>query len=191
MLEWPRLHTQLLVQNLVGFLYTARLIQIAEVRPFHIEGDCCNRSFVLREMREQGREQPLDRTRLRRQAGDTRDVEVSCLRAEQEISVEVNHRISATSAINSDRNSGVRAFSQIAVQKWNSCGVLGFRSVATTRPSASLMKWLSGILRRRVCRTTFCPSVRREGPAGSSPPEPSAISRQRDRPDSHTPTSRF
>ena len=50
MLERFGLDPQLFVQCLVRFLDLARLVQIAEVRAFHIEGYRRNRSLLLREM---------------------------------------------------------------------------------------------------------------------------------------------
>src|SRR5438445_592861 len=76
-----------------------------------------------------------------------------------------------------------------AVQKWNSCGVLGFRSVATTRPSAtprgevvvSLTSPPAKILHSRELHRPSCPIARRATPPATPRRESTAKPRQRER----------
>src|SRR5687767_12314362 len=115
-LERTRFYAHLLVERAIGVFQThRRLIEIAEVGPLHVEADRGNRSLALRKVREYRRYQPLDRARFRREPRHARDVQVGRFRAEQEISVEVDHRISCARAVHADGNAGVRAFLEIAV----------------------------------------------------------------------------
>ena len=71
--------------------------------------------LLLGKVREQRSEQPFDRARLRRQSRNSGDVQVRRFGPEQKIRVEIDDGVGSTGAIDADRNSGVRAFLQIAV----------------------------------------------------------------------------
>ena len=67
-----------------------RLVEETEVRPFDVEADGGDRPLRRREMGEDGGQQPLHRARLRRQSGHAGHRQVRCLRAEQEIGVDID-----------------------------------------------------------------------------------------------------
>ena len=81
----------------------SRLIEEAEVGTFHVEADRGDRALLLGEVREDRRQHPLDRARLRRESGNAGDVQVRRLGAEEEIGVEVDRRVGAAGAIHADR----------------------------------------------------------------------------------------
>ena len=102
-------HAALLVQRAVGVVDLARLVEEAEVRALHVEADRRDRSLLLGKVREDRREQPLDRARLRREPRHAGDVQVRRLGSDEEIGVEVDRRIGAAGAVDADRDAGARS----------------------------------------------------------------------------------
>ncbi len=103
-------HTHLFVQLDIAILELARLIQKAEIGTLHVEADSSDRSFVLGEMREHRRKEPLDCACFRGEARHSGNIEVCCLGTEKKIRVEIDGRVGCSGVINTDRNSCVRAF---------------------------------------------------------------------------------
>ena len=93
--ERGRGHAESFVAMPVFLTQIAGLVEKTEIGAFDVEADRCHPAFVRGKVREDGREQELDRAGLGREARDTGDVEVRRLRAEQEIGVEVDGRVAA------------------------------------------------------------------------------------------------
>ena len=98
--------TQLLVESKIFLGEHSGLIEEAEIRPLHIEADGGHRPFMRRKRLENARQQELDRARLGRKAGDTRDVEMGSLRSEQKVTIEVHRGLEASGGVESHRYAG-------------------------------------------------------------------------------------
>ena len=109
-------HAEALVQRAIGVVeFRRRLIEEAEIGALHVEAHGRHAPFLLGEVREDRREQPLDRARLGREARYAADVEVRRLRPEQKIRVEPHRRRRRARAIQPDRNARARSRREIRV----------------------------------------------------------------------------
>ena len=119
--ERPRLDRELPVRLPLAVGERARLVEEA----LHIEADCRDPPLVRREVLKNRGEQEFHRARLGGQARDPGNVEVSGLRAEQEVGIEIHRRTHPACGIESDRNAGRMLTPEVAVHAKRRLYILG------------------------------------------------------------------